>query len=462
MVKERIDNFSETEKAKIYCIVKGQNPDGSEWGRIDFVGVNYVMKNKDKITNGVGDRNNLPLVIKYYSYQDKTYSYIKDSNQLESNFDKQLMDVFLQSDCTSYELYKSFGRDYEYHPSLAQVIGKGKWYINWSKPNERVAKIIEVPDWDDFHFQDLFDQYLDDCGNEMLTNEGARRLKEKMAISIEKQKERLEELKQFHIEQNDHDKDSAILIDIWEKRIGAFEELVKELKMDCVIIEKVTSPCEDFEPLYEEHKELCDKERLTKKIGDSLKEQMQDCIDNSYERLEKIKTTIEKYKRIPDWEEDITIKEEVKKLELELIERKKTLEEEEKKLESLPERCIPDPTGPVPSMPPIIFFEDGFKKQSGYNKAATAVAQWLIDNPLYDIKIISDAQGKNINPNAEWDKKIPKTTKKLTYRQRLSNLLTAYKDDIIAAGKGKITKNRIHTFYGALKDKKISTIPIPK
>ncbi len=103
---------------------------------------------------------------------------------------------------------------------------------------------------------------------------------------------------------------------------------------------------------------------------------------------------------------------------------------------------------------------------SGYNKAAEAVAQWLIDNPFYDVRIISDAQGDSkehpIDKNAEWDKEVPKTTKGLTYRTRLSQLLTAYRNDIIAAGKGKIEKDRIKTSYGNVKNTKISTIALPK
>jgi hypothetical protein len=114
-------------------------------------------------------------------------------------------------------------------------------------------------------------------------------------------------------------------------------------------------------------------------------------------------------------------------------------------------------------MPPIDFVPDGFTKRSGYSLAAEEVAKWLIENPFHDVKIISDAQGgKTLNKDAEWDKKIPKTTKGLTYKNRLSQLLTAYRDDIIAASKGLIEKDRIKTFYGNVKDTKIKTIALPK
>ena len=224
-VKDRIDNLEQTASARIFCIIKGINPDGTEWGRIDFVGNNYIMQHKDKVSKGASS-NNLPLVVKYYTFEDGAYNFEGESNQLETPFDKQLMDVFQKANGISYEIHKNFNRDFEYTPKLALIEGKGPWYLNIGKPitPERIAKIIEVPDWDDYGFQDLYDEYVNECGNEKLTNENGDILKEKMMVALKKQEELIQKLNEFHITKNDGDKDTEILIKIWEERKGAFKE----------------------------------------------------------------------------------------------------------------------------------------------------------------------------------------------------------------------------------------------
>ena len=462
-IKVRIDNLERVESAKIYYIIKGLNPDGTEWGRIDFVGANYIPIHENKVPKGF--ENNLPLVVKYYIYEDGKYKFQKSSNNLESSFDKQLMDIFQKSGRISYEQHSNLGRDYEYSPGLALLYGRGPWYVNLGSMATLGGeeKAIEVPDWNDFGFEDLYDEYLDKCGKQQLTSSGASILKKKMTTAIEQQKQLIEDLKKFHTQENDNDKNTAILVGVWGKRVGEFDESMKELKENCITIQPTPTPCTKFTPIFKKHKDLCDENKLTKKEGDLLKQQMQDCIDTGEDRVVQLQKNIESYKKIPDWDKDKKIKEEVERLEQEANDQEKTNQEQKTKLSSLDERCIPPITRPIPVMPPIDFVPDGFTKRSGYSLAAEEVAKWLIENPFHDVKIISDAQGgKTLNKDAEWDKKIPKTTKGLTYKNRLSQLLTAYRDDIIAASKGLIEKDRIKTFYGNVKDTKIKTIALPK
>jgi len=390
-VKKRIDDFERTESAKIYCIIKGKNPDGSEWGRIDFVGMNYVTKDQDKVARGVADTNKLPLVVKYYSYEDKNYTHIKDSNHLESIFDKQLMDVFLKSNRTSYELYKNFDRDYEYHPKQAQIIGRGAWYVNQAKPNttERIAKIIEVPDWNDFLFEDLFNQYLDDCGKGILTNTAGNILKKEMTLALEKQQGLINELETFHIEQNDGDKDSKLLIDIWKQRKGNFQESMSTLKNDCVSPYSSPEPCKDFRPIFDEHVTKCNANALPKRVADQLKIQMQDCIDNSKTSLQEMESALAKFKKIPNWEADKDVKQKVDDLQKQVEDRTQEIERQEKDLASLPDECI------LPIPLEVTFNNGNNKIATKDNKQLQEIAQLLINYPSTKIKLIGNTSISN-------------------------------------------------------------------
>ena len=371
-VKDRIDNLEETESAKIYCIIKGTNPDGTQWGRIDFVGANYVDKVHNKVEYAGKDSNKIPLLVKYYTYENGGYKHLKDSNKLETAFDKQLMDTFLKAGKISYEQYKNLDRDYEYTPKKGAVIGSGDWYINVGKlaQENHIEKVIEVPDWDDFGFQSLYDEYVDKCEKGVLPPEDRDQLKKEMQVSISKQKELVEELKQFHTNENDQEENTADLIEVWKKRIGALEENITNLKDDC------------FKP---------------KPI-------------------------------IPFVTPIVT------------------------------PPTPPPITGPIPSMPPITFTPSSFKKQSGYDDVAKKVAEWLINNPDYNIKIISDAQGRqNLDKSAKWRELIPGSHGLMTYEKRLNKLLTAYKNDIIKASNKRVTKDRILTARGNVDDYQIST-----
>jgi len=388
-VKKRIDNFERTESAKIYCIIKGKNPDGSEWGRIDFVGMNYVTKDQDKVSRGVEDTNKLPLVVKYYSYEDKNYTHIKNSNHLESIFDKQLMDLFLKSGCTSYELYKNLDGDYgdyQYHPKKAGLIGKGIWYFNYANnTTERIAKIIEVPDWNDFGFENLFNKHIDDCNNGILTAHASKELKEQMQKAIEKQKELIKELNQFHVEKNDGDKDSQILIEVWKKRIEDFTTAMNtQLKGNCIKPFTPSQPCSDFKTPFDRHEELCSHNALPKRVGDALKLEMQDCIDSSKKTIQEIINQVNKYKKIPDWEKDAALKQQVEDLEKEFTAQNTVLQDQEKKLVALPEECI------KPIILEITFKTNNNTIASKDDTQLLKIATFLIENPLTKIKLIGN------------------------------------------------------------------------
>lgn len=230
-VKQRIDNLEASEQAKIYCIVKGKEQNGQTWGRIDYVGAAYVMAYE----NSASGSNNLPLQIRYYTYTDGEYKYAGQSNKLQTSLDKQLMDAFQKSGLTSYEQHKNLGRDYEYQPSCIPQQGKGPWYLTLAgmPAVDTVAKVVEVPDWEDFGFEQLYQEYLDKCGKGILEDPEREELKKQLQAKIAQQKERLQELQQFHWQENDQEENSAQLIEVWKQRIGQYEEEVRQLREDC-------------------------------------------------------------------------------------------------------------------------------------------------------------------------------------------------------------------------------------
>lgn len=231
LVKQRIDNLEASEQAKIYCIVKGKEQNGQLWGRIDYVGAAYVMA----YANSANGSNNLPLQIRYYTYTNGQYQYEGQSNTLQTSLDKQLMDAFQKSGLTSYEQHKNLDRDYEYQPSYIPKQGKGPWYLTLAgmPATETVAKIIEVPDWEDFGLEKIYEEYLDKCGRGILKTKEREVLKEQMLAKIAQQKKRLQELQQFHVQENDQEENTAQLIEVWKQRIRQYEEEVENLREDC-------------------------------------------------------------------------------------------------------------------------------------------------------------------------------------------------------------------------------------
>lgn len=393
-IKVRIDNLERVESAKIYYIIKGLNSDGTEWGRIDFVGANYIPIHENKVPKGF--ENNLPLVVKYYIYEDGKYKFKKSSNTLESSFDKQLMDIFQKSGRISYEQHSNLGRDYEYSPGLALLYGKGPWYVNLGSMATLGGeeKAVEVPDWNDFGFEDLYDEYLDKCGKGILPPEYRDRLKEDMQESISKQKKLVEELKEFHSRENDRDANTAILVNVWIAKIGAFEEKVKELKENCFEIKTFPQPCKNFEDTFDKHKKLCKKNALPKRVGDDLKDKMQDCIDSDNKLITDKQNEVNKLKKVPNWSSSPTTKAEVEKLEKEIKEEKKTIQEQEDKLAKLSDECI------EPVTLEVLFIGGENKIASKNEEQLDKIAQFLIDNPTVNIELIgntSDDKGKDLD-----------------------------------------------------------------
>lgn len=393
-IRARIDKLESVESAKIYYIIKGLNPDGSQWGRIDFVGANYIPMHKNKIPKGY--ENNLPLVVKYYIYEDGKYKFQKSSNTLESSFDKQLMDIFQKSGRVSYEQNSNLGRDYEYSPGLALLYGKGPWYVNVGSMATLGGeeKVIEVPDWNDFGFEDLYGEYLDKCGKGILPPEDRDRLKEEMQESILKQKKLVEDLKKFHSQKNDSDTNTAILVNVWMSKIGAFEEKKKELKEDCFPTKTFSQPCKDFEDNFDKHEKLCKKNALPKRVGDDLKNTMQDCINSDKKLITDKQNEVNRLKKIPNWSSSPTVKAQVDKLEKEIKEESKTIQEQEDKLSKLSDECI------EPVTLEVLFIGGENKIVSKDDKQLKEIAQFLIDNPSVNIELIgntSDDKGKGLD-----------------------------------------------------------------
>lgn len=357
-------------------------------------------------------------------------------------------------------------RDYEYHPKNAGVSGSGAWYINLSNlTTEKHTEVtIEVPDWEDFGYQDLYDQHVRDCEAGTLSKSDSQVLKQQMQQSIAQQKENLETLQQFHQHQNDSNPNTTELIAVWHERIGTFEQEVKELKDECFKAHKHNPPCSDFDTPYKEHERLCTEEKLTNTLSKKLKAEMQNCIDDNKKLIKQKETSIATYKKNPSWKSSTKIKDEIKKLEDEVDKTTKEIIENEDKLSKLPDECLPKLTGPIPSLKGIKLGSDGFEKLPTYKKRIQEISKWLQDNSFYNVRFTIDAQGGNIIDKSvkSWDQLISGTTKNVTYGKRLDNLLKTIKIDIINASSGKITDKRVVMKRGKLRSNLIYTSIIPQ
>lgn len=287
-IKNRIDNFDNSQYGKVYCIVYGKTIDGKEWGRIDYVGANYAYKNSNKQTESY----DTPLLINYFNYEDGNYNLVKKTASFATDFDKQLLDAFLKSGNTSYEQAKGLGRDYEYSPKNALPQGKGAWYLSMDKPASisRTEQSIEVPDWNDSGFQTFFDKHIEDCNKGILTTSASQALKQQMQEALNQQKELVQQLEQFHTNQNDQDENTAILIEVWKERITSSETRMKtELKGNCFKKANITIKPTNLEEALKEFDELCEAKILTKTHATELINTIKDKINAQKKSLKKLK-----------------------------------------------------------------------------------------------------------------------------------------------------------------------------
>ncbi|MEM7573480.1 MAG: RHS repeat-associated core domain-containing protein [Bacteroidota bacterium] len=135
-----------------------------------------------------------------------------------------------------------------------------------------------------------------------------------------------------------------------------------------------------------------------------------------------------------------------------------------------PEVITPTPnpmTTPPPNrVPPITFRGGGFYHPNQQDRWARAfdIAQWLVQNPNYDIIITSDAMAGSDpllgNLFINFNSRIPGGGG-VTYGQRLDNLLQSYLNDILIQGRNgfgvNIDPNRIQTRRGSPRNSRVST-----
>jgi outer membrane protein OmpA-like peptidoglycan-associated protein len=398
-VKERIEKLEQQEKAKIYFIVKGVDKNGQTWGRIDYVGAAYIMAYADNNTGS----NDLPLEVHYYTYTDGSYQSEGKSNQLQTAFDKQLMDAFQKSGLVSYEQYKNLGRDYEYKPSKAPITGKGPWYLRLEAPlaANRVAKEIEVPDWEDFGFGVVYDQYLKDCAAGSLTKTEALARKAQLQEALEQQQVRIKELEHFHRTENDSDDNTAVLLEIWKNKSTTMERALREdLKENCIKPVPNLPPCEDFDAIYQQHQTLCDRYALPKRVGDLLKQNLADCIATGEKVVLTLEEALRSYRAIPNWETDAEISALVREAEEKLMEQRARTEQEKTLLAGLPEECL------RPLALEVFFEPSSNKIREKDNKQLTNIALFLKRNPMVKVKLIGNTSMSSNYPIENNTKKV--------------------------------------------------------
>lgn len=128
-------------------------------------------------------------------------------------------------------------------------------------------------------------------------------------------------------------------------------------------------------------------------------------------------------------------------------------------------------TQPPASVAPIIFSNNetnGWRPGTGYTSGIQRVAQWLADNPEFSIKIISDGTGRpngvsgvdSFNDIVPGSRGLSNMFFGVSFGDRLDNLLSTYRADIIRAGSNAgvtIDPARVITERGSVKSNKVTT-----
>jgi len=128
-------------------------------------------------------------------------------------------------------------------PNLVEDNTFEKWSAAMWSPVTEDALELELPDWDDYGFRDLYNEFKKRCKAHQLNESQAEDLKQKMLEAVEKQKDLYRTLNTIK-ESLDTDKKPKLiqqkeeleaLLKIWRKRIKKFEPLIAPLDYkDCL------------------------------------------------------------------------------------------------------------------------------------------------------------------------------------------------------------------------------------
>ena len=291
VIEAKVENINEQKKGLSYAIISGKNPDGSLWGRIDFIGEKLVFAHDER------------LQVVYYTFEDGKYTKEGMSSSFDTDLAKQLAYAADKEGLKPYrEHLKDLRTDTEhYSPEAALTdsgnIGKkGPWYIfiNVAEDKEE-APAIEVPDWDEFGFTSFEETYSSKCSNRTLSFEENLSLKESMQEALEKQQKLIEELEEFHLTQNDGDSDSETLIEVWKKRKSSMEEKLNNLAFGmCKDVEPPKGTCDTFETAYNKFISDCTANKLPSSLAQKLSADMLSCMKEIEDRLKVLKEEIPK------------------------------------------------------------------------------------------------------------------------------------------------------------------------
>jgi hypothetical protein len=108
----------------------------------------------------------------------------------------------------------------------------------------------------------------------------------------------------------------------------------------------------------------------------------------------------------------------------------------------------------------------GWTNTKSYDTKIQGVANWLINNPGYNLQIVSGGVGGKTDNPSSWNDKISGTTilglGGTTYGERIDNLFSQYKKDILKAAGGKISADRLSFQRGTVNSNSIEAKVIKK
>ena len=257
------------------------------------------------------------------------------------------------------------------------------------------ATEVEIPDWTDGKVREMMDDYERECAVGRLTGVKATERKQLMLKEIAAhQGQLINELEKIHSEQGER-QDTATLLTLWKKKMETWQHEVNSLGDDCYKKYDKQEPCENFNKPYDLHIELCSQNMLPKQLADSLKAEMQACIDATKVSKDKALENLEAAK-IPGWESDPLVKKAVEELKENYEMLKNKVESEQSDLDALPPKCVP--TLKEESLDLDVPFNGNRKSfRENPDKVLNPILEKLLENPLNKVEL---------HPNTNWAKDI--------------------------------------------------------
>ena len=186
--------------------------------------------------------------------------------------------------------------------------GVGPWWVTLKKPlNQPLADDIEVPDWEDGAIVEMMAEYKKRCEEGMYPQEASDRKKAMLEEIQQHQGELIQQLESLH-KSIEEPEETAILLEIWKKKMESWVETTKSLGEDCTKKIPIISINSGFDTIAQIYEDLCSQGLLPDRLKNELIKNMESDIKRQIEENEHHKRDLvsqQPYKGTPTGDQQI-------------------------------------------------------------------------------------------------------------------------------------------------------------